>query len=83
MEFQSASILADAGEAAVVEDAGTNWYNSAGLVYLPRQVVFSAINVYAPTKFTGLAVAPTTIPPPFSAFGRNSGGGNRQFQVIR
>jgi long-subunit fatty acid transport protein len=32
LEFQSAATLADSGDAAVVEDAGTNWYNSAGLV---------------------------------------------------
>lgn len=61
VEFQSASVLADAGEAAVVEDAGTNWYNSAGLVYLPLQVAMSTIDVYAPTKFTGSVNAPSTL----------------------
>lgn len=71
VEFQSASVLADAGEAAVVEDAGTNWYNSAGLVYLPLQVVFSTIDVYAPASFSGRVTAPSTLPPQFAAFGRN------------
>lgn len=61
VEFQSASVLADAGEAAVVEDAGTNWYNSAGLVYLPLQVVMSGIDVYAPTTFHGTVNAPSTL----------------------
>jgi long-chain fatty acid transport protein len=65
MEFQSASVLGDAGEAAVVEDAGTNWYNSAGLVYLPQQLVFSAIDVYAPVQFRGTALAPSPFGPPF------------------
>jgi long-chain fatty acid transport protein len=74
MEFQSASVLADAGDAAVVEDAGTNWYNSAGLVYLPQQAVYSAIDVYAPTSFAGTVVAPSTLatlPPPFNTLGNN------------
>lgn len=61
MEFQSTSVLADAGDAAVVEDAGTNWYNSAGLVYLPLQAVMSAIDVYAPTTFSGSINAPSTL----------------------
>lgn len=61
LEFQSASILADSGEAAVVEDAGTNWYNAAGLVYLPQQLVGSVINVYAPTTFSGNVTAPSTL----------------------
>lgn len=65
LELQSTSILADAGDAAVVEDAGTNWYNSAGLVYLPQQLVTSAIDVYAPTTFSGTAIAPSAVPPPF------------------
>ena len=51
LEFQSVSVLADAGDAAVVEDAGTNWYNSAGLVYLPQQLVGSAIDVYQHVTF--------------------------------
>jgi len=74
LEFQSASVLADAGEAAVVEDAGTNWYNSAGLVYLPQQLVFSGIDVYAPTTFTGTVNAPSTLgifPPPIGLLGSN------------
>jgi len=74
LEFQSASVLADAGEAAVVEDAGTNWYNPAGLVYLPLQVVLSSIDVYAPTKFTGSVNAPSTLNqfgPPISDFASN------------
>lgn len=65
MEFQSTSILAGNGEAAAVEDAGTNWYNSAGNVYLPQQAVFSAIDVYAPSVFTGTTTAPSLIPPQF------------------
>lgn len=74
MEFQSPSVLADGGDAAVVEDAGTNWYNSAGLVYLPQQLTFSVIDVYAPTSFSGNVTAPSTVgtlPPPFNAFGIN------------
>lgn len=61
LEFQSPSVLSDAGEAAVVEDAGTNWYNSAGLVYLPLQVVMAATDVYAPTTFHGTVNAPSTL----------------------
>lgn len=76
LEFQSASVLADAGEAAVVEDAGTNWYNSAGLVYIPHQLALSTIDVYAPTRFSGTASAPSTVLPipPFNylATGRAS-----------
>lgn len=62
MEFQSPSILADAGEAAAVNDAGTNWYNSAGLVYLPQQAVFSVIEVYGPTTFSGTVIGPSGLP---------------------
>jgi len=73
MEFQSASVLADAGEAAVVEDAGTNWYNSAGLVYLPHQFVGSVIDLITRTQFTGSVNAPnvvsTAVGPNFSAQG--------------
>ncbi len=61
LEFQSPSVLADAGEAAVVEDAGTNWYNSAGLVYLPRQFVGGLTDVYQETRFKGTATAPSPI----------------------
>jgi long-chain fatty acid transport protein len=74
LEFQSASVLADAGEAAVVEDAGTNWYNAAGLTYLPLQVVMSGIDVYAPTTFNGTVTAPSTLNqfgPPVSLFADN------------
>jgi long-chain fatty acid transport protein len=74
LEFQSASILADSGEAAVVEDAGTNWYNAAGLVYLPQQLVGSLINLYAPTTFSGTDTAPSTLNqfgPPISLFASN------------
>ncbi len=74
LEFQSASILSDSGEAAVVEDAGTNWYNAAGLVYLPRQFVGSLINLYAPSTFSGNVNAPSTInqlPPPLNLFANN------------
>ncbi len=62
LEFQSASYLADAGEAAAINDAGTNWYNSAGLVYLPHQVVYSAIDLYAPTTFSGSVIGPSGFP---------------------
>jgi long-chain fatty acid transport protein len=58
MEFQSTSIIADAGEAAVVEDAGTNWYNAAGLVRLPHQLVGSVIDLSTRTQFTGSICAP-------------------------
>lgn len=61
MEFQSASVLADAGDAAVVEDAGTNWYNSAGLVDLPQQLVGSLIDLDVRTKFTGSITAPNNL----------------------
>ena len=63
MEFQSTSILAGNGEAAALEDAGTNWYNAAGNVYIPRQAVFSVIDVYAPTEFTGTSTAPSAYAP--------------------
>lgn len=62
LEFQSPSVLADAGEAAVVEDAGTNWYNSAGLVYLPQQFVGAITDVYQETRFSGTSTAPSPIP---------------------
>jgi long-chain fatty acid transport protein len=58
LEMQSSSVLADSGDAAVVEDAGTNWYNSAGLVYLPHQVVGSAIDVYTHSTFRGNVTSP-------------------------
>src|SRR5579871_5584338 len=58
MEFQSASTLADSGDAAVVEDAGTNWYNSAGLVLLPQQLAMSGIEIYQHTKYSGTVTAP-------------------------
>lgn len=63
MEFQSVSILAGGGEAAAIEDAGTNWYNSAGNVYLPQQTVFSGIDVYAPSEFSGTVTAPSAFEP--------------------
>ncbi|HSW68631.1 MAG TPA: outer membrane protein transport protein [Gammaproteobacteria bacterium] len=62
LEFQSPSVLADAGEAAVVEDAGTNWYNSAGLVYLPQQLAAAVTDVYQRTVFSGTSTAPSGIP---------------------
>ncbi|HSW93290.1 MAG TPA: outer membrane protein transport protein [Gammaproteobacteria bacterium] len=62
LEFQSPSVLADAGEAAVVEDAGTNWYNSAGLVYLPEQFVGAVTDVAERTQFSGTSTAPSPIP---------------------
>jgi len=65
LEFQSPSVLADGGEAAVVEDAGTNWYNAAGLVYLPQQFVGAVTDVYQQTKFSGTSTALS----PLAAFG--------------
>lgn len=62
LEFQSPSVLADAGEAAVVEDAGTNWYNSAGLVYLPQQLVAAVTDVYQRVRFSGASSAPSPVP---------------------
>lgn len=72
LEFQSPSVLADAGDAAVVEDAGTNWYNSAGLVYLPQQAVVSSIELYEKAAFKGTATAPSIfgIGPPYTATGQ-------------
>lgn len=64
LEFQSPSVLADGGDAAVVEDVGTNWYNSAGLVYLPQQLIYSFIGLYEPTTFSGSVSAPSAIPAP-------------------
>lgn len=78
VEFQSASTFADAGDAAVVDDASTNWYNSAGLVLLPQQLVSSGTLAYAPTLFSGTAVAPNVLAsprvpiPPFIGSGRAS-----------
>jgi len=66
LEFASPAILAGSGEAAAIEDASTNWYNSAGLVYVPKQLVMSAIDVYAPVTFHGTAVAPSAIGAPFA-----------------
>ena len=68
LEFQSPSVLADAGDAAVVEDAGTNWYNSAGDVYIPHQVVGALTELYSRTSFDGTATAPSIIVPGVSTF---------------
>lgn len=81
MEFQSVSVMGGGGDAAVLEDAGTNWYNSAGDVYIPKQLVFSSFELYIPTTFTGTARAPSpydaALPhPPFPLFGYNSGLGS-------
>jgi long-chain fatty acid transport protein len=57
LEFQSPSVLADGGDAAVVEDASTNWYNSAGLVYLPQQLTLSSFDVYQQIQFSGTTTA--------------------------
>jgi len=62
LEFQSVSIMGGNGEAAALEDAATNWYNSAGLVYIPRQVVAGGFDLYAPTTFTGSQFAPSVVP---------------------
>lgn len=71
LEFQSASTLADAGDAAVVEDVGTNWYNAAGLVYLPQQLAASGIAMYKPTRFGGTIVAPSTTLPGVATYTAN------------
>lgn len=76
MEFQSPSVLADGGDAAVVEDAGTNWYNSAGLVYLPQQLVVGGMYVYNPTTFTGTSIAPSIVAPGFATFVANGDSGS-------
>ena len=83
-EFQSPSVLADAGEAAVVEDAGTNWYNSAGLVYIPAQVVLGVMDVYQQTKFSGSQFAPSPFGPAFnySATGKASSYPNVMLPLI-
>lgn len=63
LEFQSPSVLADGGDAAVVNDASTNWYNSAGLVYLPQQLVLGVTDVYQQTVFNaGTSTAPSAVP---------------------
>lgn len=62
LEFQSPSVLADAGDAAVVEDVGTNWYNSAGLVRLPRQIAVAGTYVTQRTNFKGQSIAPSFLP---------------------
>ena len=72
LEFQSPSVLADAGDAAVVEDAGTNWYNSAGLIRLPQQLVVGSNALIESTTFTGTAMAPSVFGPAFSFAGAGS-----------
>lgn len=71
LEFQSVSTLADAGDAAVVEDAGTNWYNSAGLTRLPLQVVLAGTQMYQVSKFSGTS----TTPSPFGFVNNQAGRG--------
>lgn len=66
LEFQSASIMGGGGEAAALEDAGTNWYNSAGNVLMPKQVVLSGFDLYVPTTFTGTTSAPSAYGAPYS-----------------
>lgn len=80
MEFQSVSVLADGGDAAVVEDAGTNWYNSAGLVYLPQQLVGSAIELFSRTTYTGSIFAPSATFPLTANF--SDQGSAHSFQNI-
>lgn len=80
LEFQSTSTLADAGDAAVVEDVGTNWYNSAGLVYLPQQLVYSAIAMHKPTNFGGTVFAPSLTVPGEFFFG--NGGSSSYLNTI-
>ncbi len=78
LEFQSVSVMGGGGDAAVLEDASTNWYNSAGNVYMPKQLALSSFDLYIPTTFTGTATAPSpydaALPhPPFPLFGFSSG----------
>jgi len=82
MEFQSASVLADSGEAAVVEDAGTNWYNSAGLTSLPQQLVFTGFDVYAPVTFSGTEFAPSPFPAPIGSSYFASGSSSSYPNVV-
>lgn len=60
LEFQSPSVLADGGDAAVIDDASTNWYNSAGLVNLPHQWVGALTYVYSGTTYAGNATVPAS-----------------------
>lgn len=77
VEFQSPSVLADGGDAAVIDDASTNWYNSAGLVKLPQQLIFSGMDVYAPTTFSGNVVAPSSVAAFVPAVASNFAGSGR------
>lgn len=75
VEFQSASVIADGGDAAAVEDASTNWYNSAGDVLLPQQLVTGMTIAYAPVEITGTSIAPNLASPlvaPYVASGKSS-----------
>lgn len=77
LEFQSPAVLADAGDAAVIDDASTNWYNSAGLTYLPQQLVASMIDVYSNTTFAGNTAVPASpVGTPFAANGTASAHNN-------
>ena len=82
VEFQSASTLADGGDAAVVEDAGTNWYNSAGLIDLHQQLAVSFIHLYEQTMFTGTSFAPSLTVPSFFGSGKASSYNNVELPGI-
>lgn len=79
LEFQSPAVLADAGDAAVIDDASTNWYNSAGLVYLPQQLVGSMIDVYSDTKYGGIATTPATAVGTATSVGGTASAHNNSF----
>lgn len=84
LEFQSPAVLADAGDAAVVEDVGTNWYNSAGLVKLPQQLVVANTYMYQQVSFKGFQSAPSPFGAAFSyaANGSASSYGNINLPAI-
>ncbi len=49
---------ANAGGAALAQDASTIYTNPAGLIRLKQQLVISAIGITNPVKFTGTATSP-------------------------
>ena len=82
LEFQSPSVLSDGGDAAVIDDASTNWYNSAGLPYLPQQLAAGLTDVYQNNHFTGSSTAPSTVGVPFYNFDSGSSSANSKPNAI-
>lgn len=78
LPFQSPAVLAESGDAAIVTDASTNWYNSAGLTRLPQQLVLSATGISAHSKFSGSVFAPNAVSPtgPAVVFPRYAASGS-------